>query len=134
MIPVTQTKTVIRNKDGQMIVRGNCYASCIASILEVPITEVPNVEVLYDHESFWLEVMLTFLNIKGWELCSVDDVFAIDLELKNYKQDQFYLVGGMSCRGVNHMVIYQNGKMVHDPYPTKEGLIRIHEIQTLEKI
>lgn len=47
MIPVTQTKIVIKDVNGNRVVHGNCYAACIASILEVPITEVPNVEVFF---------------------------------------------------------------------------------------
>lgn len=48
MIPVTQTKMVVRNQAGEMVVRGNCWAAAIASMLEVPISEVPNAEVFFD--------------------------------------------------------------------------------------
>lgn len=156
MIPVNQTKFAIKNSNGEYVQRGNCYAACIASMLEVPITEVPNVEVFFDMESgFWSEVMMTFLNHKGWDLCSdimlrrfhpnetggfnfmssynpekreerfIDDYY-------KYK-DKFYLVSGDSPRGIRHMCIYQNGLLVHDPHPSKDGLINFHEFQTLDK-
>ena len=40
MIPVTQTKVVVRNSEDKIIVNGNCWAAAIASILELPLTEV----------------------------------------------------------------------------------------------
>lgn len=46
MTPVTQTKVVVKNSKGNTVVNGNCYAAAIASMLDVPITEVPNIEVL----------------------------------------------------------------------------------------
>ena len=47
MIPVTQTKVSVIKSTGETVVYGNCYAAAIASMLELPITEVPNVEVLF---------------------------------------------------------------------------------------
>jgi hypothetical protein len=145
MIPVTQTKVVVENSKNEIVQRGNCYAACIASMLEVPITEVPNVEVFYHLDNgYHSEVMLTFLNSKGWDLCS-DDRFAVfhkDLDewtsddMKNAADlsDQLYLVSGDSPRGVSHICIYKNGLLIHDPHPTKEGLRRIWHYQSIEKL
>lgn len=47
MTPVTQTKVVVKNSKGNTVVNGNCYAAAIASMLDVPITEVPNIEVFF---------------------------------------------------------------------------------------
>lgn len=146
MIPVTQTKVSIKNSKGESVQYGNCYAACIASILEVPISEVPNVEVFFHIDSgYWHEVMLTFLSSKGWDL-SRNDIFGVfhnnnsDSILDGYRAsnsmfvDKYYLVSGESPRGIQHMCIYQNGILVHDPYPTREGLIRLDEFYSLEKI
>jgi hypothetical protein len=146
MIPVTQTKVVVKNSKGEEVVRGNCYAACIASLLEVPIDQVPNVEVFFHIEdsSYWQEVMLTFLNSKGWELSS-DHRFRVfhneEIGVEEGKReewikeltDKYYLVSGKSQRGVYHICIYQNGKLVHDPHPTKEGLLTETYFQVLEK-
>lgn len=152
MIPVQQTKVVIKNSKGEMIVRGNCYAACIASIMELPITEVPNVETLYHIDgSLWIEIMLAFTNSKGYDLCSdnmlkrfhPNETGGFDFsgtdengkipEYYEYK-DKYYLVSGLSPRGFSHTCIYQNGKLVHDPHPTKEGLITLEDFQTLDKL
>ena len=50
MIPVIQNKVVIKDSNGNFVQNGNCWAASIASILELPITEVPNFEVWYDHK------------------------------------------------------------------------------------
>lgn len=146
MIPVIQTKVVIRNAKGEEVVNGNCFAAAIASMLEVPITEVPNVEVFFPFKgSYWFEVMDTFLKFKGYDLVH-DPRFKVFHSkrhgLKENKRsqwekeckDKYYLVQGLSLRGVYHVCIYKNGQLVHDPYPTKEGLKTKETFQVLEKI
>lgn len=147
MIPVTQTKVVIKDSQDEIVVHGNCYAAAIASMIELPITEVPNVEVFFHlpaGSSYWQEVMLTFLESKGFEL-STDDRFRVFhdgnfgvengmrghymLECKN----KYYLVSGRSKRGFSHMVIYKNGTLAHDPHPSRDGVETIDYIQTIEK-
>lgn len=36
-----------------------------------------------------------------------------------------YLVSGRSSRGVDHVCIYMNGKLYHDPHPSGEGVVDI---------
>lgn len=151
MIPVTQTKVVVRNSKDELIVYGNCFAAVVASMLELPIQEVPNVETLYFLEGklefYGLDVMNVFLEGKGWELMN-DGRFSVFHDSKwgigegythsrqdalDYCHDKYYLVSGKSTRGVSHICIYKNGYLVHDPHPTREGLISIHFFQTLER-
>ena len=147
MIPVTQTKVVIKNSKDEIVVHGNCYAAAIASILELPLTEVPNVEVFFHlpiDSTYWSEVMLTFLESKGYELC-VDDRFrvfhdgnfGVDNGMRAHWllecENKYYLVSGRSKRGFSHMVIYKNGKLAHDPHPSRDGVETIDYIQTLMK-
>jgi len=153
MIPVTQTKVVVKNSKGDTVVQGNCFAAAVASIMELPITEVPNVETLFDvDDSMWNNVMIAFIRSKGWDY-SVDDrykVFHPDLhhtlrcpaerdwdewvnELKEQLKDKYYLLTGNSPRGFNHVCIYQNGIMVHDPHPTRDGINSFIYFETIEK-
>lgn len=149
MIPVTQTKVVVKNSKGEEVVRGNCYAACIASMLELPITEVPNVEVFFHINDYphWYVIMDTWLKSKGWELIGdmnyqcfhsgliTDPEFLCQVdELCKKLKDSYYLVSGQSARGVSHICIYQNGQLVWDPHPSREGLVTIDNFQTLEKI
>ena len=148
MIPVTQTKVVVNKSTGENVIRGNCFAACVASLMELPIEEVPNVEVLFHIEGgYWSEVMMTFLTSKGYELYTDDrfKCFHQDFEDKNFGgkdnyegtinelKDQYYLVSGQSVRGVYHICIFKNGKLIHDPHPTREGLKSMEIFQTLDK-
>ncbi|MGI8600346.1 MAG: hypothetical protein ACR2KB_13925 [Chitinophagaceae bacterium] len=151
MIPVAQTKVSVINSKGEHVVNGNCLAACIASLLELPITEVPNVEVFYHfpkEDDFYWDVLEKFLSSKGYELTTNDRFKCFHRELCDLSfgneewladdtislRGQFYLVTGKSPRGLSHITIWQNGKMVHDPHPTKEGLIELTHFQTLEKL
>lgn len=138
MTPVMQTKVVVKNTKGEMVVRGNCLAACIASLLELPITEVPNVETLYGiDDTFYYEVLWRWLSHLGYEL-STDGRFRCfhgdesKSEFKEQLQDKFYLVSGESPRRFQHICIYQNGKLIHDPHPTKEGLLTEEFFESIE--
>jgi hypothetical protein len=145
MIPVTQTKVVVKNSKGEWVIRGNCYAAAIASMLEVPITEVPNVETLFDiGGTLWAEVMHAFLTHNGWELMTNEDfrVFHDDNHgaelgqrgaMLDYCKDKYYFVSGDTIRGIKHICIYKNGELVHDPHPTKEGLVTLEIFEELIK-
>lgn len=144
MIPVTQTKMVVKNSAGEFVVHGNCYAAAIASILELPITEVPNVETLFHIEnSYWAEVTHTWLVSKGYDILTDNRfmVFHPELagrvadnheELRAELKDRYYLVSGDSPRGVMHICIFQNGVMVHDPHPTREGILNHQYFETID--
>lgn len=133
MTPVTQTKVVIKNSKGEVVVRGNCFAAAIASVVDKPITEVPNVEVLFDVDGVsWYGVMMAWLRSNGFEIIS-NNSFGVFHNPAEYNEDsrvalwrdlkdKYYLVSGMSPRGVMHTCVYQNGVMVHDPHPTREGI------------
>ena len=140
MIPVTQTKVVVFNSQGAAVQRGNCYAACIASILELPITEVPNIETLYAMDgTFYYEVLCKWLAHLGYEMTTdgrfgcfhgdrTKDCFIEEL------QNQYYIVSGKSPRGIQHACIYKNGKMIHDPHPTREGLVTEEHFESITVI
>lgn len=147
MIPVKQTKVVVKNKDGVIVQNGNCYAAAIASMLEVPITEVPNVEVFFPFDSYsWQTLMLEFLRLKGYDLCT-DMRFRIfhrdiiaqkptEEEARFYMEfkDQYYFAVGKSSRGVNHIVICKCGEIIHDPHPSNDGLETFEWFEAFDKI
>lgn len=133
MIPITQTKVVVRDSKGEMVVRGNCFAAAIASLVEKPITEVPNVETLFDVDGVsWYGVMDSWLRANGFEIITNND-YKVFHNPSEYNDDarnilidsltgKYYMASGMSPRGVMHVCIYKDGVMVHDPHPTREGI------------
>ena len=120
MIPVTQTKVVVKNSKGEMVVRGNCFAAVIASLMEVPITDVPNVETLFDVDGVsWYGIMQAWLKDKGYELVTNNAFLRAnhnnedcDIYDAKYCLNKYYLVSAMSPRGIYHVVIYKDGKIV----------------------
>lgn len=147
MIPVTQTKVVIKNKAGDIVVNGNCYAAAIASMLDLPITEVPNGEVFFDDQEdyyFFRTLMHRFLKNKGLQLVSdwrfaafhSEDHFSEDqnIEYRELLKDTFYLATGESARGFAHICIYMNGQLCHDPHPSKDGLETVYDWQVINKL
>ncbi len=99
MKPIYQTKTGTQ---------GNCLAACLASILELRITDVPRFSlkdrswVIKIHrllEPFGLSVVLC-----DPTLYTVPHGYAIGIHKKEDSKS-------------THAVVYLNGLVVHDPYP-----------------
>ena len=112
MIPIDQTKLHTDNQ------KGNCLMACFASLLEIPIEDVPE----FDGES-WFSQMTKWLETIGFDLIR----WSGEVELPGY-----YMVMGTSPRGdFNHQVIYKNGVLIHDPHPSKAGGIEVKEIWAL---
>lgn len=124
MKEVSQTKL----HDPKGIRNGNCFAAVVASLLELDIEDVPNVETLFDlpDNHVWAEVMTRWLSHHGheWHSINREDVVT----------DELYLVVGKSPRGVTHVCIYKNGVMVWDPHPSRSGLITEDRFEVIKKI
>lgn len=156
MIPKIQTRTHRSNLPHE---RGNCFAAVIASILEIEVEDVFQVQELY--HDYWIGPFDDWLESKGLDIEPADDfkVFHDDLWLRQFidtegrnpdglpgeqwrqimkdeLKDEYYFVTGQSPRNkdINHIVIYQNGKMVHDPHPDNTGILTEETFQRLVKI
>lgn len=112
--------------------KGNCVAACVASILGVPLAEVPHFiefgiaygdseDVKVSHGNNWWAMMLGFLAGRGLWVVELETVTDADT-------DEFVLVAGMSPRGVVHQVIYRGGRLWHDPHPSRAGVLDVREV------
>lgn len=52
--------------------------------------------------------------------------------LKYTLADKLYMVSGPSSRGVSHVVIYKDGELFHDVHPSREGVLSVNEVYSLE--
>lgn len=112
--PVTQTRIGYPE--------GNCLEACVASILHVPIEDVPE---LYRYGDEWYEVLTTYVRRKGLLMVYVPDA--------GIKPKGLHIVSGKSPRveTMYHACVARDGRIVHDPYPgldgypTPDALIRI---------
>lgn len=118
MIPITQTKFGYPE--------GNCFASCIASIFELPLDVFPphptadvnpETNVWYEFWSKWLrQHNVSYLSVptggENWE----------------WKPQGFVIGAGISPRTdetgyqFHHAVVCLDGRVVHDPHPSRAGL------------
>lgn len=111
MIPVDQT---LMHSDTQF---GNCFAACIASILELDIEDVPN----FSESITWLWEVNDWL--KQYGLYYLDFNLYDDMRSEISVYFGYHILTGDSLRGCRHSVVAKAGKMIHDPHPSRDGLI-----------
>ena len=102
---------------------GDCQRAVIASLLELPICEVPHFLQLSDGDpsDYWERVQ-TFCRTHGYAYLSVPArsgaiCFGDDGDL-------YHEISGPSPRGngLSHAVVGCNGQIVFDPHPSRAGL------------
>jgi hypothetical protein len=128
MIPVLQD-TFYDESTPEGRTRGNCWSAAIASLVEVPLNEVPNF-VQEDDESNgekdWWDSTMFWLDERG-------------LVMKQHSRqeinsDEYYIVTGRSYRfDGGHAVIYHGWNMAHDPFPGGMGVTQIWGIYSIKE-
>lgn len=101
---------------------GNCVQACIATMLGVSkLDDVPN--FLWTDSTktqkrnsfdFW-ESLDEYLESKGLVRMMMGN---------NFYPECLHLVSGKTVRDTNHMVIMFDNKLLHDPHPSRAGLIK----------
>lgn len=97
---------------------GNCYATCIASILGVRLDTMPNFCAL--EGGHWMTETNKWLSAHGI-VCSTwnSDPFGPHPEYT----EAITIASGKSPRGPwNHSVVWKNKKVLWDPHPSRAGL------------
>lgn len=96
----------------------DCLSACLASMLELPLSEVPVFAAAGAQWKTALDAWLAQFNLQSVLL--VDDV-------RQHIAGPV-VVCGKSPRGdFNHCVVYQNGRMVWDPHQTDKSGVLTHE-------
>lgn len=111
MIPVMQTKPT------------NCLEACIASLLEVRIEDIPDLEAYTDGP--WMKKLNEWLEI-NYQVVYME-VQILSKEVSKFFQDKdfFHIIIGKTLRSskIRHAIIARQGKMLHDPYPGGLGVL-----------
>jgi hypothetical protein len=123
-------KPVMQTEKGP---RGNCYSACLASLFELTLDEVPNffdgVDG-YDTTSQWWGSVRKWLAEKGFGIISISLSLPNGYEwLENY--EGYFIVCGMSNRGLYHATLWNYGKMCYDPHPDQTGLLEPDSVDLL---
>lgn len=140
MKPTLQTKFSLFYSDGKRLNYGNCLIACIASILEQPIDEIPNVYTFYGLDKdktngvenhLWFKVINLWINNKfnkEFKVNSIDEKTSCE----------YVIMRGLSQRKKPHCCIYKNNNGVlepyFDPHPTAQFLLEEHYFYTIEDL
>jgi len=134
MIPVDQIRT------GKP--QGQCTEASVASLLEVELHEIPELwagegaeEPRPTHRCIR---MYGFVLSRGYQWCQfafeerplekldIDDLNLTSLPLELARGH--HLILGKNPDGLGHMCVGKNGKLVHDPNPSRRGLVTVDTI------
>lgn len=116
MIPIDQTIFGFK--------KGNCHQACLASVLEESLEDIPNFWEGNEEnvEGFWKD-QRKWLRFRGWNIINVR--FEEEYNIKESLNEAIVIAMGKSPRDISnyHAVVWQSGEIIHDPHPSKDGLI-----------
>ena len=110
---------------------GNCFAACVATAVGRPLSTVPHFvewgqyfhnERLKDADDVdrkcWWAMFVGYAAGLGLMPEVVDSPGAAE-------PGELVFVSGPSPRGVPHQVLYRNGRLWHDPHPSRAGILHV---------
>ncbi|MGU9981530.1 hypothetical protein ACJ4V0_15955 [Phreatobacter sp. HK31-P] len=107
---------------------GDCHRAALATILDMPIADVPHVydggisgaEASLNERAFLASLGLVPINVAYGSDASLKDVLAAT---GAFCPGLCAILGGKSPRGFGHSVVIADGEIVHDPHPDGGGLV-----------
>lgn len=116
--PVHQTIFATGDPDSPV---GNCLQAAIASLLDLPIDDVPHFvgdDAATDGDLHWWTQWRRWCTARGLTVRDAAEPGPGEL----------YLGGGPSPRDPqrrSHVAIYRDGELIHDPYPGGTGVVEV---------
>lgn len=108
-------KKVYQSKFGN---EGNCFAACIASILEIELDSLPFLSDFEDDWDIYLNALNTNLKSRFNLFIEYTTFDYWETRFKENLKDAFYIVSGDSNHeSFEHAVIFKNGVLHHNPNP-----------------
>ena len=96
----------------------NCMQCAVAYMFGLKMEEVPNFVDAPSAEEAW-DCFLEFIKTQGH--------YAV-LKAGNHQFEGDYLASGVTKRGTHHMVVMNDGRLVHDPHPDNTGLSKVEAV------
>lgn len=113
---------------------GNCLAACVASLIGRPLDEVTEaigngkggeyVNGVWTGGKHWFDRLTDVLN--GWG-------YSISYDTAEIPQG-YSIASGESPRGLYHATVAHNGEIIHDPHPSRAGLLAIESHITIKPL
>lgn len=99
---------------------GNCLSACVASILDMPIENVPLfVEKGDPVDGIWPERLERWLAGRGLGALILPKSVVLAPPLG------FYILYGRSVKNHEHAVVAKGNSIAHDPHPSRTGLAQV---------
>lgn len=110
---------------------GNCQSAVIASLLNLDLADVPyfaeglvvDGKEIENSAQIFNDRIDEFLEGHNLLLQWYTESEEVQRFIKHEYYNLAYQVSGKSPRGFEHVVIYRNGEMIHDPHPEGGGVI-----------
>lgn len=106
---------------------GDCLMACVASILEISLADLPEIRREHESDGKWYNVLQDALRLRGFAV--------VDLWGDHHENTEKYpaisppgytIAVGESPRGEGtHAVVALDGAIVHDPHPTRSGIVSV---------
>ena len=95
---------------------GDCLRACVASVIELPLESVPHFAQYRQpaDSHLWWWALVGFCFAHGW-----------DVTYETEAPEAIAIASGKSVRGHGHVVVVDNGLLVHDPHPSGDGLCEV---------
>jgi hypothetical protein len=123
MRPVDQTSFGVKRFPH---VPGNCLSACIASILEMPVEEIPNFVDTSDYrDGLWVGRLNAWLETLGLYAYTV---LADEWDVHTNPPVGYYIAYGRSINNNLHAVVCKDNCMVHDPDSRRTGLVSVEGV------
>lgn len=101
---------------------GDCFSACLASILELPLSEVPCFFVgngephpVEDQPRVWWGRVRQWLRERGLGIVTI--AYDGTWDWADVGVEGYQLVTVTTDRGFDHSQVWHNGHLVHDPHP-----------------
>lgn len=99
---------------------GDCFATAIASVLELPRERVPN---FCAGDRNWWSRLQEWLRPFGFFYLEIS-LAENDPDAKEIlKSFGWHIITGQGPRGAKHSVVGYAGEIIHDPHPSDDGLL-----------
>ena len=106
---------MIKYKQKVFGVKGSCFKTCVACLMNVSLSEVPN---------FILRGPDWFRHCHNWFARRGYDIYITTYKKELHSKKKLIIVGGRSPRyDCGHAVIYYAGKPYHDPHPDNTFIV-----------
>jgi hypothetical protein len=99
--------------------QGDCLRACVATLLQIPPENIPHFGSDPENPN-WLYSLNLFLEKRGLWFVEVPNV---RMFWHSSASPVFHMLIGKTVRGTRHSVVAKNGEMIHDPHPSRAGLL-----------